>query len=325
MVTLVTGGAGFVGKHLVAALRARGEKVRVLDIKPVTYVDAIAGSVTDGRSAEEACDGATSVFHLAGDARLWAPNARVFDEVNHQGTRVMLKAARAAGVSRFVQCSSLTTLVAAEVPIGPSVANENTRIPPERLIGPYPKSKARADAAVEEAVAEGFDASIAIPTEPLGAGDDGLTPPTRMMLDFARGKTPAYINCTLNFVPVECLADGLIAVRDRGDCGEKYLLGGQNIPMQTLLEALGRMVGRKMPRLALPYSFALAAGIVDTHIVSRITAKEPKAPLTGVRLAGRQVSFSSEKSASSLDWRASDFNAALQQTVDWFREKGMIS
>ncbi|MEL7489045.1 MAG: NAD-dependent epimerase/dehydratase family protein, partial [Pseudomonadota bacterium] len=131
MVSLVTGGAGFVGKHLVAALRARGERVRVLDLKPDTVdeasgggVEAIAGSVTNAEAARAACDGAESVFHLAGNAQLWAPDPSVFDAVNRGGTETMLAAAKDAGVKRFVHCSSLTTLVSRRAPIGPSSADE---------------------------------------------------------------------------------------------------------------------------------------------------------------------------------------------------------
>jgi dihydroflavonol-4-reductase len=163
-----------------------------------------------------------------------------------------------------------------------------------------------------------------MPTEPLGPGDDSLTPPTQVILDFANGETPAYIDCILNFVPVDSLAEGLIAARDRGRRGQRYLLGGENIPMTRLLAMIAKNTGRPAPQTKMPYWIALAAGAVDTKLVSAFTGKPPKAPLTGVRLAGRQVSFSSEKAARDLGWRASSAEPALAAMMEWAQEKGLL-
>ncbi len=321
--TLVTGGAGFVGKHLVAALRAQGEKTRSLDLADAVHVDDIQGSITDESDVARAMDGVSSIFHLAGNAQLWAPDSAVFDTVNRQGTALVAAAARAAG-ARLVHCSSLTTLVGKKTPVGPSHTDEATRFQPEDMLGPYPRSKLLAEQVIENEVGNGLDAVIALPTEPLGPGDDSLTPPTQMILDFANGKTPAFIDCILNFVPVESLAEGLIAVRDHGRRGERYLLGGENTAMSALLPIIADVSGRPAPKTKMPYWVALMAGAVDTKIVSAISGRSPKAPLTGVRLAGRQVSFSSEKAARELGWRASPMEPALRAMLDWAKEKQLF-
>jgi len=165
---------------------------------------------------------------------------------------------------------------------------------------------------------------IAIPTEPLGAEDDSLTPPTQMILDFVNGKTPAYIDCILNFVPVSALANGFIAIRDRGINGERYLLAGENVDMKTLLDKLNKQTKKPMPSLKMPYAVALAAGVVDTGIVSRLTGKQPKAPLTGVRLAGRQVSFSNKKACTELGWNPGDVDHALSTMLNWAKDNKLI-
>lgn len=321
--TLVTGGAGFVGKALVEKLRAEGERVRSFDLAPSSHHDDLQGSINDEQAVAQAMAGAASVFHLAGNAQLWARDASVFDHVNHQGTKTVADAARAAG-ARMVHCSSLTTLVGLETPVGASVADEENRVDPADALGPYPRSKVMAERAVDDAVKGGLDAVIALPTEPLGPGDDSLTPPTQMILDFANGATPAFIDCILNFVPVDSLAEGLIAARTRGRRGQRYLLGGDNIPMVDLLAMIERQSGRPAPKTKMPYWVALAAGAVDTGLVARLTGKPPKAPLTGVRLAGRQVSFSSQKAARELDWRAAPAGPALAETIKWFAEKGLL-
>ncbi len=328
-INLVTGGAGFVGLHLVNALLARGEKVRVLDVVTDGLaeldVEVVQGSITDPAVAAIACADIDYVFHLAGNAQLWTQNPDVFEDVNHQGSIVMAQAAGQAGVKRFIHCSSLTTLVGVQTPIGKSDANEETRLDPAEMLGDYPASKLKAEMAVMRIAKDmSMDAIIAIPTEPLGAGDESLTPPTQMILDFVNGKTPAFIDCILNFVPVEALAQGFIAARDKGVDGERYLLAGENVPMHILLEKLESATGQKMPKVKMPYQVALLAGFVDTKLVSAITRKPPKAPLTGVRLAGRQVRFSSDKALLDLNWQASDWEAALNDMLAWAKARTYI-
>jgi len=296
--------------------------VRALDLHEAEACETIIGSVADAASAAKAASGAEIVYHLAGVAHLWAPDPRLFEEVNYAGTRVMLEAARKSGVRRFVHCSSLTTLVGRRTPIGPSQADETMRLAPEDMLGPYPRSKLLAERAVEAAARDGLGAVIALPTEPIGAGDAAMTPPTRMMVDFLNRATPAVIDATLNFVGVEDLAEGFIAAAEKGRAGERYLLGGENVAMRALLARLEAVSGVAMPKTVLPYAAALAAGLVDTGLIARFTGKPPKAPLTGVRLAGRRVAFSSEKAARELGWRAGGLDAPLRQFVDWARASG---
>jgi dihydroflavonol-4-reductase len=168
-----------------------------------------------------------------------------------------------------------------------------------------------------------MDAVIAIPTEPLGAGDDSFTPPTQMMIDFLCGKTPAYIDCVLNFVPVDGLADGLIAAAERGESGKRYVLGGDNVSLDVLLQKLEALTGRKMPKTKLPYWVAYGAGFIETKVLSRLTGSPPKAPLTGVRLAGRQVEFGSELASSALDWKAPPFDDALNSFLKWAKDRSL--
>jgi dihydroflavonol-4-reductase len=323
--SLVTGGAGFVGARLVRALQARGEIVRVFDLNPVSGVQSVVGSIEDADAFGAAVRGVDVVYHLAGDAQLWARDVARFERINHQGTRIVLAAAAEAGVGRVVYCSSLTTLVGRRTPVGDSSADELTEVSVGEALGAYPRSKANAEKAVTEAVARGLDVVIAIPTEPLGAGDASLTPPSRMIVDLVSGRIPATIDCLLNFVAVDSLADGLIAAATRGRRGQRYILGGYNVSMAQLLAELERQTGKRMPRTMLPYAVALAVGVIDTGVVARLTGKPPAAPLTGVRLAGRRVSFSSRKAEVEFGWKSAPFEKALGEALDWFRNQRLIA
>lgn len=323
-IVLVTGGAGFVGKALVDKLRRGGHAVRSFDLATPTHADDIQGSIVDANALQTAMIDVTTVYHLAGNAQLWARDNSAFETVNRVGTQMVVDAARDANVHRFIHCSSLTTLVGRSTPVGPSDANETIALPPDDMLGPYPRSKREAELIIEDAARDGFHASIALPTEPLGAGDTSLTPPTKMILDFANQKTPAFIDCILNFVPINSLVDGLIAVHENGAPGERYLLGGANTPLAELLAMVGTLTGTRMPTTQLPYWVALATGIIDTNVIARLSGKPPTAPLTGVRLAGRRVSFSSQKAARELNWRAGSLSDALSEMLTWARREGLL-
>ena len=325
---LVTGGAGFVGAALVEALRARDADVRILDLAPppenADGGDYLQGSVADAGVAARAVEGVDAVYHLAGLADLWARDPGLFETVNHQGTRVMLKAAKAAGVRKFVHCSSATTLIGADTPPGDIEVDEAAAPALSDMLGPYPRSKFLAEEAVRAAAADGLNAVIVNPTEPIGPGDEGLTPPTRMIIDYLRGKTPAYIDCVLNFAPTGSLAEGFIAAAEKGRAGERYLLCGDNVALSDLLAMLTKLTGRPTPKVKLPYWVALLAGAVDTGLVAQVTGKPPKAPLTGVRLAGRRARFSGAKAARELGWTAEPFEPALIALLDWADRENLV-
>lgn len=323
--TLVTGGQGFVGKRLVHFLRAQGDSVCAFDLLTPSHEDDIQGSITDASAVQKAMRGAETVYHLAANAQLWSRDMSDFERVNIAGTELVCKSALDAGVKTFVHCSSLTTLVSVSTPVGKSFADEDTVINEHDAFPGYPRSKWHADRIVSDFVQQGLNAIIAIATEPVGSGDEGLTPPTRMMLDFAAGRTPAYIDCVLNLVPVDDLAKGLIAVGSHGKPGEKYLLAGENITMRALLELLEDATGRAMPKTRLPYWVALMAGLIDTHLVAGLSGKPPKAPLTGVRLAGRQVHFSGARAEHELGWQAGPAAPAVLETINWLKERGDLA
>lgn len=324
MKVLVTGGSGFVGRHLISALVDQKFEVRVLDLAKSDGVEMIVASVNDVDAVETAMSGVDVVYHLAGDAQLWARDRARFDRINHHGTKTVAEAALKARVRRFVHCSSLTTLVGRRMPIGDSAVDETVVLSASDMIGPYPRSKLLAEHAVHDAVTRGLDAVVVIPTEPLGPGDLSLTPPTRMILDLLNRRIPATIDCLLNFVSVRSLAQGLIAAAERGRLGNRYILGGEDVPMTRLLAELERQTGRKMPAAKLPYAVALLAGVADTGVAARLTGKAPMAPLTGVRLAGRRVSFSSAKAHRELNWKSEGFSSSLADALVWYREQGLL-
>jgi dihydroflavonol-4-reductase len=328
MTSLVTGGGGFVGRHVVEALAARGEPVRVLDLDPPADlpagVEAVRGSVTDAGTVRTALAGVDTVYHLAANPHLWARDPAVFDRVNHGGTRTVLAEAERAGVAKLVHTSSLTTLIgrrtlAVEVPL-----DESVTVSPDDLLGPYPRSKALAERAVLDAARRGLPAVVVLPTMPVGPGDRSLTPPTRMILDFVNGAAPAYLECTLNLIDVRHLAAAHLAAAERGRPGERYLLGNANLWMSAFLALLGEVSGVPMPRRRVPYRVALAAAGTEEWAATHLTGKPPQAPATGVRLAGRPAFFDSSKAVRELGLRQAPLHRTLHDQLLWLRDRGLV-
>src|SRR5262245_16784041 len=152
--TLVTGGSGFIGQYLVAALLARGHFVRVLDptppADPCGAVDYVAGSSLDPGDVMPALEGIDCVYHLAAIPHLWTAQVDDFDRVNREGTEMMLSAAVAQRVTGFVHCSSECTLFGARN--GRAVIDEAAWFDAADMAGPYSRSKQRAEQAVLAAV-----------------------------------------------------------------------------------------------------------------------------------------------------------------------------
>ena len=191
--------------------------------------------------------GARWVYHLAANPNLWSRDPAEFDRVNYRGTVHVIDAALAAGVERILHTSTESILTRAE---GTGPIDENVEIRPEDTVGPYCLSKLLAERHAFAMAAEGRPVVVANPTMPVGPGDRGLSPPTRLILDFCRGKLPVALDCTLNLIDVRDAALGLDLVMNRGQTGRRYLLGGANLTLLGLLGHLSRLDGRPGPAVA---------------------------------------------------------------------------
>ncbi len=328
MLNLVTGGCGFIGHHIASRLAAMGEDVRILDItqpsRPIENVYYQLGSITDPQAVESALTNVDTVFHVAANPYLWAKDKEVFDQINHLGTKEMLEGAMSVGVKRFVHTSSHTISVGRTSPRRQHSVYDTTIAPLTEQLGPYPRSKWQAEAAVRDAVASGLDAVIVVPTMPIGPGDLSHTGPTKMIIDYVNGKTPAVLQTRMNFIDVRDLAQAHIDARDNGATGERYLACAENLWLSEFLETLGRVTGRKMPTAQVPYPLALLAAYVDEFISDTLSGKPPTAPVTGVRLAGRPADYIRTKTNSSIQNRLRPLEDSLRDQWEWFQETGLI-
>ena len=286
----VSGATGFVGSHVARELRERGADVRD------ERVDLL-----DAAGLERVVSGCEVVVHVAALYSYDAP-AEAFERVNVEGTRTLLDVAARTGVRRFVHCSTAGTCG----PVPGRPATEADEPPAWELEVPYKRTKLAAERLALEA-----KAVVVNPTTPVGEGDRRPTPTGRMVADVATGRIPGYVATTgLNVVDVRDVARGHALALERGEPGERYLLGGVDLPLAELFAAVARLAGRRRPRLHVPYPVAEVAGTLG--IVNR----------DEVRLARLPMYFSSAKARSRLGYAPGPVEPALARAVAEALTKG---
>jgi dihydroflavonol-4-reductase len=314
---LVTGGTGFIGSHLVRALLARGDDVRVsvrassnrstldgLDVERVT------ADITDPRAMRRAARGVDRAFHVAGTTNLRKGAAEVL-RVNADGTRTVLDACLAERVERVVYVSS----VAAIGPARPGGANDERHVHGGPLGIPYADAKHAAEVEALRVAARGLDVVVANPGHVLGRGDDGRSS-TDVVRRFLLRRIAAYVDGAICIVDVEDVAAGLLLCEQRGRTGERYILGTRNYTWERLFGELARYSGIEGPAVRLPKRVALALAEAG----ARAPGPAPVTP-SEVRAAAHWWTYRSAKARRELGWTTRPHEDTVEATVRWYEER----
>ncbi len=324
MKALVTGGAGFIGSHLVRSLLSHGIDVRVFDLPKANrdnlhglHIDYVGGDLTKPADVEAACDGMDLVFHLAAVVIDWGEWS-AFERVNVGGTKNVLGAAKIAGVSRVVFMSSL----AVHPYTGWRGADENT--PRAHGGNPYSRSKILAEDACTEAARGGLGVTIVRPgVFPFGERDrtsfvplaDALLKGFYVHID--HGKSLITTSYAGN------LTEGMVkaALSDRAR-GETYILGDtEPVSWRDLMERIAIRLGAKVPTMSIPGPVSGQAAKIFEWAWPKLGLKG--APLITTYRASvprHDLYFSSRKAISHFGYRLElGLNEALDRTVGWWR------
>ena len=323
---LVTGGGGFLGRHVIDALLARGDVVRTLDLRvepPLpAQVDVVIGSITDEGVVARAMEAQEALVHCAAIADLWRPDPKDFERVNVAGTQNVLRAARMAGMRQAVHVSSYVTLIDGPRQALERQVDETYEAPIEAMLGPYPRSKRLGELVAMEQAALGLPVAIVQPSALIGPGDWRQTPPTRLLVDLLNKRAPAWLDCLINLVDARAVARGVVAALDQGRPGRRYLLTGPDLTFETFLRMFEQVSGCAGPDRRVPYILTHLAGWVG-EIGARFTGRPPRAPLTGVRLAGRRIRFDPARAREELGFEAPALEQTLTDAVTWLRDAGL--
>ncbi len=326
MKALVTGATGFIGSAVARALIAGGTEVRVLvrsgtDLRALDGlpVESVQGDLCDVASLRAALAGCQHLYHVAAHYALWARDPSVFYTVNVDGTKALMKAAQDVGIERIVYTSSVAAL---GVPEPGGVANEETQSSLEHMIGDYKRSKYLAEQEVLKLAKAGLPVVIVNPSAPIGVFDVKPTPTGQIVVDFMKGRIPAYMETGMNLTDVEDVAVGHLRAMERGRIGERYILGNRNLMLRDIFEMLSAITGVRAPTIKLPRGFVLPLAYINQWIADYVTHQTPRIPLEGVRMAKYLMHYDCSKAVRELGLPQTPVEVALEKAVRWFRDHG---
>lgn len=315
---LVTGASGFLGSHLLDVLDGRDVRVLVRESRPGHDVETVEGSVLDPQAVARAVEGVEQIVHLAGKVSRHPDDAREMYRVHVEGTTLLCRAAKDAGVKRIVLASTSGTIAVTED--GKTIPDETAR-PPIELIGrwPYYTSKLYQEEAALRGCEGGPEVVILNPSLLLGPGDAKLSS-TEDVLRFLARDIPVVPPGGLNFVDVRDVAEAIPSAMEKGRDGEKYLLGGPNWSFKTFFERLERISKVKGPRVKLPEAMYSVAGVAVDAFYQQL-GKAPPVDSVTVEMGRHFWYLSPSKAERELGFRARDPYETLHDTVAYINRE----
>lgn len=325
----VTGATGFLGMHLVRQLRERGDDVVALVRAPDPALGALGvtereGDVLDADAVRAAAAGCEVAFHCAGRVSRKAEDAEALYRLHVDGTKTVLDACREAGVRRVVYASTSGTVAVGEDP--DHIATETDETPIGIIARfPYYRSKLFAErAALERNVTGTFEVVSVNPPLLLGPGDlrGSSTEDVRLFLD---GKIPAVPSGGMSFVDVRDAARAMLLAAEKGEPGERYLVGACNLTVRELFAKLERVSGVKAPWLVVPRAPELTKiGMKAMEkLANRLGASLP-VDAVSVEMACLYWYLDATRAETVLGWRARDPMETLDETVADLRARGVV-
>lgn len=325
MRALITGGTGFVGSHVARALNDAGHTVRILHRKS-SKMDALEGvkfesaygDVLELDALREACAGCDWVFHVAAVADYWRADKKHMFAVNVEGTRLVLQAAREAGVKRVVFTSSAAAVGLTQG--GSSDEHIAFNLSPDRF--PYGYSKVLAEQVVAEAVAAGQEVVTVNPVIVMGPGDLNQISGSMVIESKRKGRFVPVPPGGAAYVDVRDVARWQIRAAEVGVVGERYILGTANFTHREWFDMIAQVVGAPRPIISLP-RFALPAGAAVVNGLKRLGLQ---LPIDGnqVILGGMDVYFKYDKAWAAFGRPQIAMEMSLQDTYAWYRARGVI-
>ena len=323
-VTLITGGTGFLGSHLVRQLSEDGARdIRVMATSIPDWlvdlgVETFAGSITSVEDTKRAVEGISEIYHLAGKVSREREDARSMYEIHVEGTRILCDAAKEAGVKTIVMASTSGTIAVTKD--GDGVPDETYTQPLEIIARwPYYASKAYQEmAALERFSGKGLRLVIMNPSLLLGPGDDRLSS-TKLILDFMARKIGAVPTGGVSFVDARDAARSFRVAMKKGRHGERYLLGAANWTFSKFFGRLERLTKVSAPKLAIPSRLAITGAHLVDSFFKQWDLASPVEP-GAIEMAQYFWYLNCSKAARELGFKPRDPGETLHDTVVYLRE-----
>lgn len=323
---LVTGATGLVGANVASALVAAGHRVRILvrktkpDLLAHLPLDIVDGDILRPETLRPACDGCEGVVHAAAGVFVGETRKDWLHEVNVVGTDNVCRAAKDAGVRRFVHVSSIDAIGSAD---DGTMADEDTPVSPDAPKYAYATTKRAAEDVVRAWVERGLAAPIVNPGFMFGPLD--VKPSSgAMILEVARGYALFAPPGGNDFVDVRDVVGGILAAYQRGIPGRRYILGGECWTYREAWTRIARIVGVRPPLGTLPAPLVRGVGRVSS-LFGRVRGSEPDINVATADASCGFHWFSSRRAEAELGYAHGDVERGIADACADFRRRGMLS
>jgi len=254
----LTGGTGFIGGHVAANLRARGDDVVALVRSPDKAAklrdlgcELVEGDLSNAGAIRRGLEGADGCIHAAAIYKVGIPKKerQPMYESNVNGTETVLDAAIDAGVGRIVYVSTVAVFGNTKERV---VDEAYERDESEGFLSCYDETKYRSHQIAKDRIAKGAPVVIVQPGGVYGPGDHSEIGNFIDQTSKGKLRAKAFPELGFNLVHVEDVADGILLALDKGKVGESYVLGGEIARMDDVIRKTAELSGQKYPKATLP-------------------------------------------------------------------------
>lgn len=321
----VTGGTGFLGINLlqelcrlgweVTALHRPSSEIKYIQDLPIKLVE---GSITDRASLEAVIpQGTEVVFHIAGDTNMWRPNNDRQRQINVEGTRNMIEVAAAKGVETFIHTSSVSAWGNVKGMIDESVPQRGK----DSWIN-YEKTKWEGEQVALEGRKLGLKVVSINPASIVGPYD--LTSWAQIFFALRDKDIPGVTPGNNSFVHVDDVVAAHILAVEKGQDGHRYILSGENAPIQTLVAEIAQNMGinKVPPQIPAPI-LKLVANL--SYFFGRIRGKEPRiTPEIASFMSRKDYAFSNAKALREFGYTPRPWREGIKANYEWLKQEGYL-
>lgn len=325
MTILITGATGFIGQKLCHRLACQDHDIHALyrsESKRRSFISRnikwFKGDINDEKSLERAMTHCDRVFHLAAFAKVWAKDPHTYYRVNYLGTKNVLNAAKKLGVKKIVYTSTAGVF-------GPSKNNivDEKASRSGKGMTEYERTKAKAEELIMDYVNQGLQITIVNPSRIFGPGLLSDSNSVTRMIDLYRaGKfriVPGNGKSIGNYAYIDDVVEGHVLAMEKGESGEKYILGGTNVSYRDFFHTLSGVTGKKYYQFSLPVPLMLALSGAMLLLANTVGVPPLITP-RWVMKYNYNWELTSQKSADQLGYRMTSLEEGFRKTIDYLNE-----
>jgi dihydroflavonol-4-reductase len=321
----ITGASGHTGANLIRRLLQESYELRVLQYRDHQAfeglgLDLFRGDLTDRSSLASFCKDLDVIIHLAAQISIGSNSFDNLYKINVEGTKNLVETAKEAGVKRFIHFSSIHALE--HKPL--DKAMDETRPLSLGSGMPYERTKAMAEEWIIGQQEKNFDVIRMHPTAILGPFDFKPSYVGQFIIRLYNGSLPGLIRGGYNWVDVRDICDATCNAVEKGEGGEGYILSGEWKSVVDFALLFEEATGKKTVRLKIPLWLA-RIGVPFIRLYAQIKNQHPLYTYKSLQILQQgNRNISSEKARKELGFNPRPLIDSIRDTVNWFRENGVI-